>query len=73
MFGKCDMSCKEKTELVIKLLFLAVFTYGVMSAVCCMKSCNTKCGAQFSCSKSANVQPAVKQCGPNCQKPCCQK
>jgi hypothetical protein len=40
MFGKsCDMGCKECFELVLKFIFVAVFTYGVMSAVCCMKYC----------------------------------
>ena len=68
MFSKCDMSCKEKSELLLKLVFVAVFTYGVMSAVCCMKTCN----AQTSCSKSGAVQTA-KQCGPTCQKACCAK
>ena len=67
MLGKCDMSCKECTELFLKIIFVAVFTYGVMSAVCCMKSCSS---AQASCCKNATVQPA-KQCGANCIKPCC--
>ena len=41
MFGKCCeiMSCKECIELTLKLIFVAVFTYGVLSAVCCAKSC----------------------------------
>ena len=67
MFSKCDMSCKEKSELLLKLIFVAVFTYGVMSAVCCMKTCNTQ-----TCSKAGTVQTA-KQCGPTCQKACCAK
>ena len=57
MFGKCDMSCKEKMELFIKLAFLAVFTYGVMSAVCCMKSCSSG----QSCCKTASGE-VVKPC-----------
>ena len=68
MLGKCDMSCKECTELFLKIIFVAVFTYGVMSAVCCMKSCN----AGASCCKNA-TQSVVKQCGLDCQKPCCAK
>jgi len=64
----CDLSCKDKADLVLKLVFVAVFTYGVMSAVCCAKSCSSTSG----CSKSGQVAPA-KQCGPNCQKACCQK
>ena len=71
MLGKCDMSCKECVELALKFVFVAVFTYGVMSAVCCMKSCNTSCSAQqTSCCKSG-PQPIAKQCGSNCVKPCC--
>jgi len=70
MLGKCDMGCKECVELVLKFIFVAVFTYGVMSAVCCMKSCNTSCSSQVSCCKSTS-QPVAKQCGTNCVKPCC--
>ena len=70
MFGKCceNMSCKDCVELCLKIVFVAVFTYGVMSAVCCMKSCN----AQTSCCK-VGTQDVAKQCGPNCIKPCCSK
>ncbi len=60
-------SCKGCIELALKVVFVAVFTYGVMSAVCCMKSCSS---AQ--CCKAGVVQ-SVKQCGPNCQKLCCAK
>ena len=70
MLSKCGMSCKECVELTLKFVFVAVFTYGVMSAVCCMKSCNTSCSSQVSCSK-ANTQSVAKQCGANCVKPCC--
>ena len=69
---KCDMNCKEKFDSVLKLIFVVVFTYGVMSAVCCMKSCTTSCGLQTKCCKASQVAP-VKQCGPDCQKPCCKK
>ena len=70
MFNKCDMSCKEKTELLLKIVFVAVFTYGVINAVCCMKSCN----GQSSCSKSKSCSvQAVKSCAANCQKACCAK
>ena len=63
MFGKCceNMSCKECIELTLKIIFVAVFTYGVLSAVCCAKSC-----------KNA-TQSVVTQCGINCVKPCCAK
>ena len=67
MFGKtCDMGCKECFELVLKFIFVAVFTYGVMSAVCCMKSCSN---AQSCC----KTQVVAKQCGADCVKPCCAK
>ena len=70
---KCDMSCKDKFDSVLKLVFVIVFTWGVMSAVCCMKSCSTSsCGNKSNCCKVSQVAPA-KQCGPNCQKPCCSK
>ena len=68
----CDMSCKECTELVLKIIFVAVFTYGVMSAVCCMKSCSAGAGGFTCCKKAANVE-TVKQCGLDCQKACCSK
>ena len=64
----CDMSCKEKFDSALKLIFVVVFTWGVMSAVCCMKSCSS----QSSCCK-AGVTQSVKQCGPSCVKPCCAK
>ena len=64
----CDMSCKDKVDLVLKLVFVSVFTWGVMSAVCCVKSCNS----QTKCCKAGQVAP-VKQCGVDCQKACCKK
>ena len=70
---KCDMSCKEKFDSALKLIFVVVFTYGVMSAVCCMKSCSSSGSAGFSCCKSTATNAPVKQCGANCQKPCCAK
>ena len=57
MLGKCDMSCKERLDAVLKIVFIAVFTWGVMNAVCCMKSCNagsaSGCSKQATCSKAA--------------------
>ena len=55
MLGKCDMSCKEKLDVFLKIVFVAVFTWGVMSAVCCMKSCSTSgCSSvQKTCSKAS--------------------
>ena len=64
MFGKCDTSCKDCVELALKVIFVAVFTYGVMSAVCCMKSCSSTQG----CFKTV-----ATQCAAGCQKVCCAK
>tara|TARA_B100000029_G_scaffold474726_1_gene517341 strand:- start:155 stop:340 length:186 start_codon:yes stop_codon:yes gene_type:complete len=55
MLGKCDMSCKEKLDALLKIVFVVVFTWGVMNAVCCMKSCNAAtsgCSKQATCSKA---------------------
>ena len=57
MFGKCETSCKDCVELALKIIFVAVFTYGVMSAVCCMKSCSSG----QSCCKTASGE-VVKPC-----------
>lgn len=71
---KCEnwSSCKDCLELALKVIFVGVFTWGVMSAVCCMKSCNSSCSTQLTCSKS-NAVDSVKQCGASCTKPCCKK
>ena len=64
MFGKCDTSCKDCVELALKVIFVAVFTYGVMSLTCCKQTCSSsQCGKA-----GAQVQ---KQCGSNCSKACC--
>ena len=65
------MELKDKLNLLWKFLFLAVFTYGVISMTCCKKSCSTSCAT-----KSEQVTPCGKQldkqpCGSNCAKPCC--
>ena len=59
------LDLKDKLNLLWKFLFLAVFTYGVISVTCCKKSSS-------SCCKQGNVQ-IQKQCGSNCIKPCCAK
>ena len=50
------MSCwKDCIELTLKVVFVAVFCWGVCNAVCCMKSCNdtkTCCSAVKACSKT---------------------
>jgi len=61
------MTLIEKLNLLWKFLFLAVFTYGVMSLTCCKQSCST----QQQCSKAGTQ--IEKQCGANCTKACCQK
>ena len=53
-----NWSCwKDCIELGLKVVFVAVFTWGVMSAVCCMKSCSSS----SSCCKSASSE-VVKPC-----------
>ena len=42
------MDLKDKLNLVWKFLFLAVFTYAVISMTCCMKSCETSCSKESS-------------------------
>jgi len=56
---KCEnWSCwKDCIELALKVIFVGVFTWGVMSAVCCMSSCGTKA----SCCKTTAVE-AGKPC-----------
>ena len=56
------LELKDKLNLLWKFLFLAVFTYGVISVTCCKKSCSS------SCKQNTTIQ---KQCGPNCVKSCC--
>ena len=57
------LELKDKLNLLWKFLFLAVFTYGVISVTCCKKGCS-------SCYKQNQV--IQKQCdGSNCTKPCC--
>ena len=49
------MSCKEKLDALLKIVFVVVFTWGVMNAVSCMKSCDA---ATSGCSKQANCSKA---------------
>lgn len=37
------LELKDKLNLLWKFLFLAVFTYGVISLTCCKKSCSSCC------------------------------
>ena len=70
------LELKDKLNLLWKFLFLAVFTYGVISVTCCKKSCSSGCkkgNIQASqCCKNADTI-VKKQCGANCVKPCCAK
>ena len=57
---KCEnWSCwKDCIELCLKVVFVAVFTYGVMSAVCCMSSCgkaSSCCKTEVACTKTADA------------------
>ena len=60
------MTLLEKLNLLWKFLFLAVFTYGVMSMTCCKKSCS----ASQQCNNKGYSQ-VEKKCGDNCTKECC--
>mgnify|MGYP001173033858 CR=1 FL=1 len=62
------MDLKDKLNLAWKFLFLAVFTYGVISLTCCSSSCNKSCNKSQTCSK---IAPVESKCGDNCIKACC--
>ena len=48
-----NWSCwKDCIELVLKVVFVGVFCWGVCNAVCCMKSCDSSA----SCCKSGVVE-----------------
>ncbi len=68
------MDIKDKLNLAWKFLFLAVFTYGVMSLTCCSSSCDSQAQCcsknETSCSKNT---PAKVGCAKNCTKACCSK
>ncbi len=69
------LELKDKLNLLWKFLFLAVFTYGVISVTCCKNSCASSCDKQYESSQCCKKGNAVtkKQCGTNCIKPCCSK
>ena len=52
------MELKDKLNLVWKFLFLAVFTYGVISMTCCKDSCSSP--SESSCCKTEGM--ATKPC-----------
>ena len=52
------MDIKDKLNLAFKFLFLAVFTYGVLSLTCCSSDCGSNtssacCKSETKCSKTA--------------------
>ena len=58
------MDTKDKLNLLWKFLFLAVFTYGVISVTCCSSSCaKSSCATTKSCSKA----PIAKTCDASTQ------
>ena len=67
------MELKDKLNLLWKFLFLAVFTYGVISVTCCKKSCSTSCAKQSGQVTSCGKQNVKQSCGADCGKPCCAK
>ena len=71
MLGKCDMSCKECTELILKIIFVAVFTYGVISVTCCQKGCQSACIQSSQQVSQCCKTQSISKCGANCTKPCC--
>ena len=52
------MELKDKLNLVWKFLFLAVFTYGVISMTCCKDSCSSS--SKSSCCQTESM--ATKPC-----------
>ena len=44
------LDLKDKLNLCWKFLFLAVFTYGVVSLTCCKNSCSTSCNQEVASS-----------------------
>ena len=54
------MDIKDKLNLAFKFLFLAVFTYGVLSLTCCSSS-DACCKSETKCSKTAESEvPCTK-------------
>ncbi len=65
------MELKDKLNLLWKFLFLAVFTYGVISVTCCKKSRSTSCAKQSGQVSSCAKQNVKQVCGADCVKACC--
>ena len=60
--------CKEAVDMVLKVVFVGAYCWGMCNLVCSMKSCSSS----QSCCK-AQTQEVVKQCGTGCVKACCTK
>lgn len=57
------MDIKDKLNFAWKFLFLAVFTYGVMSLTCCASDCGSSscCKSETQCTKTAESEkPCTK-------------
>ena len=58
------MDIKDKLNLAWKFLFLAVFTYGVISLTCCSSNCDSSkacCKSEAQCSKATAIdKPCTK-------------
>ena len=57
------MDIEDKLNLAFKFLFLAVFTYGVLSLTCCSSDCGSSacCKSETKCSKTAESEaPCTK-------------
>ena len=69
------MELKDKLNLLWKYLFLAVFTYAIISITCCKNSCSYRCGNQSGQLAPCQLKnlPNKQPCGPGCIKPCCAK
>tara|TARA_Y100000996_G_scaffold82104_1_gene56368 strand:- start:25 stop:231 length:207 start_codon:yes stop_codon:yes gene_type:complete len=63
---KCEnWNCwKDCINLVLKAVFVGVFTWGVCSAVCCMKSCDSasSCDKTQTTCCSSKTDEAAKPC-----------
>ena len=55
------MDIKDKLNLAFKFLFLAVFTYGVLSLTCCSSS-DACCKSETKCSKTAESEAPCTKC-----------
>ena len=65
------MELKDKLNLLLKFIFLAVFTYGVISVTCCQKSCQSACTKSSEEVTQCCKTKSISKCGSSCTKPCC--